>query len=674
MPAPPAIAFGFSSASKHERTPMHFTKNWGEGDMFAWYGRRRQQSKGSVIIERLQIRIDNGTPPHRFVLAFMKDGTIFRFDRRPETSKIGALISETLGPAEHRKAGDDYCWVLPDEIQELERGTHREIELNLPEGTDLLLVLSAAFAIANDEEACKYNLATYNCYFFSWTIIMIVARHAIPFTMPPSQKVVDLLKPAVSQLSSSLTRKIVDALLSLVLDTITTFRRDIGRSLNKGLGKRELMVWGLPTSVVRFLMKGCIKMRLNFGMEKHLKDTVTRQLQKHMKPILDAVLTNQGPANDNVKTKLWIDQLKDAFGPPVRKQLLEIVWAALLEALKDGCGDLDSKEIFNHIAAGTSDPNGRISTLFRLKYTLLGPNVVQFARVWNEALHDALPAASSVLKQKDSAAPDPASTINNLKNERGLPTASEVLKPENSAVPESGSAPDSLGDERKLHKEMFDGAFTAASKAALEAAQRVVSETASTTTNSKRDEMWEIVWAKWEGVWDSARDNAEGMVISLITDTMTEIVDLVAMKTVVAVGSNESQPVDAAAHHRKQEDHLLSWSAFQTRIAEYVRSAVDSKDAVAAVENNEAQPVDAAAHHKQPQKDSLSNLSAFQARITKHVRSVADPRTQTATHLASIQEAMTRAWLTSRETYTSWDEIEVIRRRLEAQQLADGQK
>lgn len=605
---------------------MEFTKKWGEGEMFAWYGRRRQQSEGSVVIQHLQIRIDNGTPPHRFVLAFMKDGNIFRFDRRPETSKVGALIGETLGPAEYRKAGDDYCRVLPEEMPELEKVTHREIQLDPPEGTDLLLILSAAFAIANDKEACKYNLATYNCYFFSWTIIMIVARHAIPFTMPPSERVIEFLEPAVAKLSFSLTRKIVDALLSLVLDTITTFRRDIGRSLNKGLGKRELMVWGLPTSMVRFLMKGCIKMRLNFGMEKHLRDTVTRQLQKHMKPVLDAVLTSQGPANDNVKTKLWVDQLKDAFGPPVRKQLLEIVWTALLEALKDGCGDLDSKEIFDHIAAGTNDPNGRISTLFRLKYRLLGPNVVQFARVWNEALHDALPAASNVLKQKNSAVPDSASTSDSPQDERELPATNTVSEPADSAVPNSGSSSDNLAEERKLHKEMFDGAFTAASKAALEAAQRVVNETEFTTTNSRRAEMWDIVWTRWDSIWGTARDNAESMVVDLITDTMSEIVDLVAMKTVVAVGSDKVQPIEVV-HHRKsqkKEDHLLS-------------------------------------------------LSAFQTRITKHVRSAAGPRMQIETHLASIQAAMTRAWITSRETYKPWSEVEAIRRRLEAEQQADAQ-
>ncbi|KAJ1300502.1 hypothetical protein OPQ81_005315 [Rhizoctonia solani] len=516
MPAPPPIVFTPSSASKHQRAPMNFTATWGEGDMFTWYGRRRQQSEHCIVLEKLQIRIDSAGPvPHRFVLALMKDKSIIRFDRRPETGKVCTLINETLGPAEYRKAGDDFCNLSPGEFSKLEDTTQCEIEINLPDGTDLLLVLSAAFAIANDEETRNYNLATFNCFFFSWTIIMIVARHAIPFTIPPPEKVIELLVPAVTELSSALTKKIVDALLSLVLDTITTFRSKTGRSLHKGLSKRELMIWGLPTSTVRFLLKGCLKMRLTFGLEDHMREIMDGQLKKHMGPLLAEVLTSQGPTNDNVEKQLWVDHLRDAFGPPVRRQLLRIVWTALLDSLLAiaRCDDLNTKEIFEHIE---TDP--RVTLIFRLKYRLLGPNVVQFTRVWNEGLRDALPAASKILDRENGILSDPAFTSDNL------------------------------DDERNMHRRMFDSAFKAASDAALEAAKRVVGETVS--KNRKRDEMWETVWEVWPDVWGSTQGKAENMVVDLITETMSEIVDLVAMNVVVAVGSDRTRPVQAVAHHR----------------------------------------------------------------------------------------------------------------------------
>ncbi|KDN36571.1 hypothetical protein RSAG8_10745, partial [Rhizoctonia solani AG-8 WAC10335] len=456
MPAPPSITFSPSFTSKHKRKPMEFTEKWGEGEVFAWYGRRREGSEDSVALTQLQVRIDtNGAVPHRFVLASMKKGSRIRFDRRPETS----LLNETLGPAKYRKAGDDFCTLDEDEVQKIEAATQCEIQFNLPDGTDLLLVLSAAFAIANDDKTCNYNLATFNCFFFSWTIVTIVVRHAIPFTIPPLDKVISLLNPAIAKLSPSLTRKIVDALLSLVLDTVTTFRKTTGRSLNDGLSKRELMTWGLPTSAVRLLLKGCLKMRLNFGLEDRLERVVHDQLRDRMKPLLEDVLTNQGAANDNIEKQLCFDHLRDAFGPPVRKELLKIIWNILLEALEAGCADsMVTENIPDDIAN-----NPKIHVLYRLKYQPLGVNVAQFTRVWNEALHHTLPAAG------------------------------KILQPEDGNTSASRSDIDSTEAEIALHKEMFNGAFKNASAAALKAAQRVVNEPGSIPKNPRRDEMWEEV-------------------------------------------------------------------------------------------------------------------------------------------------------------------------------------
>ncbi|CAE6356659.1 unnamed protein product [Rhizoctonia solani] len=575
MPAPPPIVFGPSFASKHQRKPMDFTENWGEGEMFAWYGRRRERSPISVALTQLQVRIDKGgAVPHRFVLASMKDGSRIRFDRRPETGKIGALVSETLGPSKYRKAGDDYCTLSETEVENIEKSTQCEIKFNLPDDTDLLLVLSAAFAIANDGDLRNYNLATFNCFFFSWTIVMIVVRHAIPFTVPPPEKVISRLDPAVAKLTAPLTRKIVDALLSLVLDTITTFRIKTGRSLNKGLSKRELMIWGLPTNTVRLLLKGCLKMRLNFGLEVHLEKVVRGQLQSRVKPLLEQVLTNQGAANDNVKNQLWFDHLRAAFGPPVRKELLKIVWTAILETLKSGYEDMKTEHLSDNIA-----DNPKIHILYRLKYQLLGENVAQFTRVWNEALHHALPAASKILQQEDA----------NI-------SESDIDSPE---------------AEIALHKKMFNGAFKNASDAALEAAKQVVGEPESASNISERHKMWKKVWEVWPAVWDSAQDKAEEMVVDLIRETMSEIVDMVAMEVVVAVGDSPI-PVDAVAYPGPGKSQ------------------------------------------KKDTPLSLSSLSVFQTRIAEHVRSARDRRKQAETHIKDIQDAMTRAWIKSKDTYQPW--------------------
>ncbi|KAF8712362.1 hypothetical protein RHS03_01236, partial [Rhizoctonia solani] len=527
MPPNHPIVFSSSLASKQSRVSMDFTNTWGEGGMFEWYGRRRLKSEKSILINRMQIRIDNGKPPHRFVLVFMDDDSIVRFDRRPETSKFGALISEALGATECRKAGDDFCLLISDDLSKITQTTYCEIEVDLKdaEKRDLLLVLSAAFAIANDEVTNKYNLATYNCYFFSWTIVMVVVRHAKPFVLPPLQKVVNILDEPIEGLASSLTKKIVEALLELVLDTITTFRRETGRSLNSGLSKRELMVWGLPTNTVRVMLKGCLKMRLNLGLENRLKEVVHDQLRQNVGPSLEKILVNQQLIADSVHEKLWVDQLMGAFNKPVRKQLLEIVWKVLLEALATGYADMhaSTKNIFDHI---TTD--SRIDPFYRLKYRILGENVVQFAHVWNEALNDAIPAASSILSEENNVNgvddSDPPNPIPPLDSPEGY-------------------------DEEKMHRDMFNRAFRAAERAALNAAKRVVEETTSSAKNPKRDDMWEVVWSKWDVVWEHARTRTEDKVIKLIKDTMTEIVELLVKNVISAIGNDEAQPVNVTARY-----------------------------------------------------------------------------------------------------------------------------
>ncbi|KAH7325264.1 hypothetical protein B0J17DRAFT_528996, partial [Rhizoctonia solani] len=145
-----------------------------------------------------------GTPPHRFVLVCTQDGAWHRFDRRPET--------------------DDFCEVDETAFVTIEKILQREISMIMPPNTDLLWILSICFAISRDDQARYYGLLKYNCYFFSWTILLVVTRHALPFSVPSPHNVIQNLRPDLVHLSHSLTKKLVQALLSIVLDVITSVR------------------------------------------------------------------------------------------------------------------------------------------------------------------------------------------------------------------------------------------------------------------------------------------------------------------------------------------------------------------------------------------------------------------------------------------------------------------
>ncbi|KAG9089064.1 hypothetical protein FS749_001649 [Ceratobasidium sp. UAMH 11750] len=477
-----------SGSLKTPRLPMKFDLPWGEDEIFNWY----RQLRTSTTISKLQIRITGGAVPHRFVVAHMKDGTIWRFDRRPLTASVGMLAVETAGEPS-RRAADEVSKVTAAQMAELALSTRLEVDVSLDKEVDLLMILSACHAIAQDEKARNYALLEYNCYFFSWTIVMLVMRHTLPFEIPPVADLQSRLESRLNVLTTALTDKIVDALLKIVLDTITTFRRKTGRSLHPGLSKRELAVWGLPIPIVRILLRQCLKLRLHFGLRKNLEGRVRSQLERRTPDLLQQAYSNQEVIGMDVQNRLWLFNLSEVFHSPIEKEILKILWDGLLDALSEGYGDVRQEEFDQEIS--------HLPLIHRLKYRFFDKNVMQFSQLWNEALHAALPAAR-----------------------------------------EAGYGQYTPG---KTHKEMFELAFKAGCAAALEAAKAVVQRTSPILDNPKRDRMWEKVWSVWDDVWAVTRSNAETMVVDLINNTMDEIVAGVSQDVVKEIGNRELQKITA---------------------------------------------------------------------------------------------------------------------------------
>ncbi|KAG9087569.1 hypothetical protein FRC06_002475 [Ceratobasidium sp. 370] len=512
-----SIAFVSGSGSlKKERCPMEFGSSWGEGKIFEWY-----RKLPSTAILRLQIRITGGAVPHRFVVAYMRDGSICRFDRRPLTASVGMLVVETAGEPS-RRAADEASEVSTAEMAQIALSTRLEVDVNLDKEADLLLVLSACHAIAQDEKARNYALREYNCYFFSWTIVMLVMRHSHPFEIPSPEAVKARMISRLEAVTVSLTNKIVDALLFMVLDTITSFRKETGRRLFKGLSKRELAVWGLPVPVVRILVNQCLRLRLYFGLKEKLQDRVRALLQERTPPVLERVLASQGDVAEDVRKCLWLYELATVFQPTFTNQILHLLWDGLLDALAEGYGGMQP---YNPAQSNRNRP-----LIHRLNYRwFLGNNVMQFSQIWNQALHAALPAAH--LAGHGQYTPD------------------------------------------KSHAEMFNLSFNAGCAKALEAAQAVVKRTGPMLDNPKRDAMWEVVWSVWEKVWHSTRVRAQDMVVTLIESTMEEMSAWASGDVVEELGNSQAQVINATIRFKKRQNaKASSLESFQRSIREFIQS------------------------------------------------------------------------------------------------------
>ncbi|KAG8743094.1 hypothetical protein FRC10_000394 [Ceratobasidium sp. 414] len=463
------------------------------------------------MVNRLEIRITRDAIPHRFVVAYMQDGSICRFDRRPRTPQSVFIPVGPQRPGEEPscRAADEACVVNRAELLEIELSTHWEIRLNLPVEADILLILSACFAIAQDRMARNYALREYNCYFFSWTIVMLVTRHILPFTVPSPTAVESRFSSRLPEISAAIGDRIVQALLHMCLSAVAAFDSATGKRLNKGLSKQELAVWGLPAPVFRGLLRQCFKIQLRCGLKKKLDEQVRSQLETRAGAVFRRLFEASGRTAeegedgarevahtrvaDAVQNRLWLNELLADLQQPIHEEVLQILWDNILDAIAQCYRDVKPDVVYQGFR--------RLSLMQRLKYHLLGKNVIQFSQIWNEALRAALPAARMA--------------------------GHGQYRPE------------------MTHGDMFDLAVTAGTTAALQAAQDVVRRTGPELANPKRDEMWEIVWSVWDDVWEHSRATTQAMAVGLVESTLADLVGWVAEDVVKELGDNEGQKVQA---------------------------------------------------------------------------------------------------------------------------------
>ncbi|KAG8741210.1 hypothetical protein FRC10_003169 [Ceratobasidium sp. 414] len=519
---------------------MEFGAEWGEGEIFDWC---RKTFKNNRIINRLEIRITGGTVPHRFVVAYMQDGSIWRFDRRPRTLQGAFRLTDPQGPEEEeegppRRAADEVCLVTKTDLLEIELSTRWEIRLDLPAEADIFLVISACFAIAQDKKARNYTLREYNCYFFSWTVVMLMTRHLLPFTVPSPTAVESRITSRLPETSATVGNRIVEALLHMGLSAVAAFDTVTGKRLNQGLSKQELAVWCLPAPVLRGLLRQCLKIQLRFGLKKKLDQQVYFQMEARMVSVFQTILEaraaeeNQDSAREHtrvadvVENRLWLNQLLEDLRRPIEEGILEVLWDNILEAVSQGYGDVQPEVVHQGFR--------RLSPLQRLKYYLLGKNVIQFSQIWNEALRAALPAARVA----------------------------------------------GYGRYRSgmTHGDMFDLAFKAGVAAAREAAQKVVERTRS-EVDTKRNDMWDYVWTVWDEVWERVRVTTRDKVIGLVEATLADLVGWVAEDVVKELGDNDRQKVQATIRFKRRlklrlqdEGAELSLEFFQLNIEKFIQS------------------------------------------------------------------------------------------------------
>ncbi|KAG9119914.1 hypothetical protein FRC07_004833 [Ceratobasidium sp. 392] len=357
-----------SRTGRRKSISVEFPFDWDglKGPIFDWY-----RSLPSRYFSRLQIRKDSvGPVPHMFIVAHLTDGSKQRFDRRPKSKKSGEILAAGFFNTSIIEAADETEVVEPNAWPRLEKDTKCEVDLDLEGGMDMLTILSVCYGISRDESAQNYALLQYNCYFFSWTILAIVARHKAPSGIQGVDNVFTRLQPRLSSLATTLSGEMSGAVMQAALDAFSAVRYNAGFwALWMGSNWIDGLIWSAPMVVFRFLLRKILPLRIHATLKPGIQGQLSSELFLKLRLTFESKLhAHLIPAN--VQNFLWFSEIQDVVEHTTQAELTNDIWEALLGMI----GEVAREVVESHIATG---------------YSL---NEAQFNAMWNASLYAALGA------------------------------------------------------------------------------------------------------------------------------------------------------------------------------------------------------------------------------------------------------------------------------------------
>jgi hypothetical protein len=171
----PSNTFIASFTAALFETPVRFHIPYGRErwpDVVDWYNNRG--SKDSAAIYKIQLRKDYQHPYyHEYIVIFTRGHHTYRVDRRPDAdAAFNTIMKEGCTAYDTIEEVDSTSWKHLDATSDCVVELHWQGEQTF----DLLSVLAICFRIHNDKCSKRYTLQHYNCYFVSWTIILIIVR------------------------------------------------------------------------------------------------------------------------------------------------------------------------------------------------------------------------------------------------------------------------------------------------------------------------------------------------------------------------------------------------------------------------------------------------------------------------------------------------------------------
>ncbi|KAG8707336.1 hypothetical protein FRC08_000574 [Ceratobasidium sp. 394] len=279
----------------------------------------------------------------------MCDELVHRFDRRPYH---GPGIDKTMVDLVFNQAvASEDSYTREISLTEEDRFTECEIELTLNGQVDLITIISICYAISADNLAQKYTFLRHNCFFFSWTILTIVARHHLPYEVPLLQSVMDRFSSGLERLAPLIVNEATALFLDLVIDTVVIFRDRARASMPEAMGLMGRAGPIFPTGLLRFLWRRLFKLRLHFGLRSQLTKVVKAEVTRAVNTVHEMTLSNH-VARELLDKHLWIEGTRGAVKEALKIEMMKILWKCILEAISGGLGNVEPK----HLQEQLTDP------------------------------------------------------------------------------------------------------------------------------------------------------------------------------------------------------------------------------------------------------------------------------------------------------------------------------
>ncbi|KAF8595682.1 hypothetical protein BDV93DRAFT_501036, partial [Ceratobasidium sp. AG-I] len=335
MPLPLPSTFGPSSSFRGDRSKetiekIEFPKGQKSGKLFEWYNAPANCKK----IVRLQLRKDISGLHHRFIVLYMEDKVIHRFDRRPDPELANPMHTVSGQPVPVRD--EHTCNVNAVSLATIESTTLCEIELFLPEGgVDAMFVVSVCYHIAQHPEAKQYTLFEHNCFFFSWTILMVISRQCLPHRAPSPDVVVQRYLATVPKLITALVDRTITVGGDALLEALLIFRETTGESVRAEVSTSWKLLLSIPPGVIKVLGRGVLRIGSYLGPRQGVKKALEKNIHEKAEEIWKNGLArnNEGEPLDR---HLWLKNLHLKMVPVVNKELLRILWENVGEILANG--------------------------------------------------------------------------------------------------------------------------------------------------------------------------------------------------------------------------------------------------------------------------------------------------------------------------------------------------